>query len=184
MILRTDAARGSFKAPAGAGATLSGAVGTSRRLNNSELDTLNSLHVNAIRPVPGSGISVMGARTRDFNTTAKYISVRRTLNYIKERAKQASSFALFEPNTPSLWEQLRVANGAFLSELWQVGGLAGQTFAEGFYVKVDSDNNPPPSIAAGEVHIEIGVAPVFPSEFVIIRIGQFESDPSFTVTEE
>lgn len=184
MILRTDASRGSFKSPAGAAATLSGAVGTSRRLNNQELDTLNSFHVNAIRPVPGSGIAVMGARTREFNTTAKYISVRRTLNYIKEQARQASSFALFEPNTPNLWEQLRVANGSFLSELWQVGGLAGRTFAEGFYVKVDSENNPPATIAAGEVHIEIGVAPVFPSEFVIIRIGQFESDASFTVTEE
>jgi phage tail sheath protein FI len=126
----------------------------------------------------------MGARTRDFGTTAKYISVRRTLNYIKENVKSLSEFALFEPNTPALWEQLRVANGAFLSELWQVGGLAGRTFSEGFYVKVDSDNNPPSAIANGEVHIEIGVAPVFPAEFVIIRLGQFESDASFVVTEE
>jgi hypothetical protein len=184
MILRTDASRGSFKAPAGIGASLTGAVATSKRLSNAELDTLNNYQVNAIRPVIGSGITVMGARTRDFSTTARYISVRRTLNWIKGQAKSVSEFALFEPNTPSLWEQLRVANGAFLSELWQVGGLAGRTFSEGFYVKIDSDNNPPSAIANGEIHIEIGVAPVFPSEFVIIRIGQFEADASFVVTEE
>lgn len=184
MILRTDASRGSFKAPAGMGATLTGALATSKRLSNTELDYLNTYQINAIRPVPGSGITVMGARTRDFNTVARYISVRRTLNWVKEQAKKASSFALFEPNTSTLWEQLRVANGAFLSELWQVGGLAGREFSEAFYVKVDGDNNTAQSIAAGEVHIEIGIAPVFPSEFVIIRLGQFESDASFVVTEE
>jgi hypothetical protein len=184
MILRTDASRGSFKAPAGVGASLSGGLAVSRRLSNAELDELNAHNINVIRPVPGSGITVMGARTRDMQSIAKYISVRRTLNYIKEQAKRTSQFALFEPNTPSLWEQLRVANGAFLSELWQVGGLAGRTFDEGFYVKVDSDNNTPQTISAGEVHVEIGVAPVFPAEFVIIRLGSFESDASFLVTEE
>jgi hypothetical protein len=184
MIMRMDSSRGSFKAPAGVGASLTGVVATSRKLTNVELDLLNNYQINAIRPIRGSGITVMGARTRDFQTTARYISVRRTLNWIKEQAKNASQFALFEPNTPVLWEQLRVANGAFLSELWQVGGLAGRTFAEGFYVKVDSDNNPPSAIANGEVHIEIGVAPVFPAEFVIIRLGQFEADASFVVSEE
>ena len=183
MIMRTDASRGSYKAPAGVGATLTGAVATSKKLTNAELDNLNSYQVNAIRPVPGSGITVMGARTRDFTTTARYISVRRTLNYVKEKAKTTSVFALFEPNTITLWEQLRVANGAFLSELWQAGGLAGRRLAEAFYVKVDGDNNPPAAIANGELHIEIGIAPVFPAEFIIIRLGQFESDTSFVVTE-
>ena len=184
MVMRTDASRGSFKAPAGVGASLTGVVATSKRLTNAELDMLNNFQVNAIRPVMGSGITVMGARTRDFGTTARYISVRRTLNWIKEQARAASQFALFEPNTPVLWEQLRVANGSFLSELWQMGGLAGQTFDEGFYVKVDRDNNPPRAIANGEVHVEIGVAPVYPAEFIIIRLGQFEAEASFVVTEE
>lgn len=183
MIMRTDASRGSYKAPAGVGATLTGAVATSKKLTNSELDYLNNYQVNAIRPVPGSGITVMGARTRDFTTTARYVSVRRTLNYVKEKAKNTSMFALFEPNTITLWEQLRVANGAFLSELWQSGGLAGRRLAEAYYVKVDGDNNPSSAIANGELHIEIGIAPVFPAEFIIIRLGQFESDTSFVVTE-
>jgi hypothetical protein len=142
------------------------------------------MNVNVVRPVPGSGITAMGARTRAFGTTDQYVSVRRTINYVKKRAAEVSRFALFEPNTTYLWEQLRVANGAFLSELWQSGGLAGLDFSQAFYVKCDAENNTAQTISNGEVHVEIGIAPVFPAEFVVIRVGQFESDASTIVTEE
>jgi phage tail sheath protein FI len=184
MIVRTDTSRGVFKAPAGVAATLAGAVASETRLTNAELDTLAGMNINVTRPVPGSGIAAMGARTRAFGTVDQYVSVRRTINYVKKRAADVSRFALFEPNTPPLWEQLRVANGAFLSELWQIGGLAGLDFSQAFYVKCDGENNTSASIAAGEVHIEIGIAPAFPAEFVVIRVGQFESDASVVVTEE
>jgi phage tail sheath protein FI len=184
MILRTDTSRGVFKAPAGVASTLTGAVANEQRLTNTELDDLAGMNVNVVRPVPGAGIAVMGARTRAFGTTDQYISVRRTINFVKKRAVEVSRFALFEPNTPALWEQLRVANGAFLSELWQIGGLAGLDFSQAFYVKCDSENNTTQTISNGEVHVEIGIAPAFPAEFVVIRVGQFEADASTVVTEE
>jgi phage tail sheath protein FI len=184
MILRTDTSRGVFKAPAGVSATLANTVASEKRLTNADLDSLASINVNVIRPVPGSGITVMGARTRAVGTSDQYISVRRTINYVKKRAAEVSRFALFEPNTPALWEQLRVTNGAFLSELWQVGGLAGLDFSQAFYVKCDGENNTTATISNGEVHVEIGIAPAFPAEFVIIRVGQFEADASTIVTEE
>jgi phage tail sheath protein FI len=184
MILRTDNSRGVFKAPAGVSATLSGAVASEQRLTNTELDDLAGQNINVVRPVPGSGIAVMGARTRAFGTTDQYISVRRTINYVKKRAVEVIRFALFEPNSPTLWEQLRVANGAFLSELWQIGGLAGLDFSQAFYVKCDADNNTAQTISNGEVNVEIGIAPAFPAEFVVIRVGQFEADASTVVTEE
>jgi phage tail sheath protein FI len=184
MILRTDTSRGVFKAPAGVGATLTGAVANETRLTNTELDALAGMNVNVVRPVPGAGIAAMGARTRAFGTTDQYISVRRTINFVKKRAAEVSQFALFEPNSPALWEQLRVANGAFLSELWQIGGLAGLDFSQAFYVKCDGENNTTQTISNGEVHVEIGIAPAFPAEFVVIRVGQFESDASTVVTEE
>lgn len=183
MILRTDASRGVFKAPAGLGAFLSGTVGSTKRLTNAELDTLAERNVNVIRPVPGAGMVAMGARTGS-SDAAQYLSVRRTINWVKKRAVQSSRFALFEPNTQALWEQLRVANGSFLSELWQAGGLSGGSPQEGYYVKCDADINSPITIANGEVHVEIGIAPVYPAEFIIIRVGQFESDTSIVVTEE
>lgn len=184
MIIRTDVSRGVYKAPAGVASTLTGVVANELRITNTQLDALAGMNVNVIRPVSGAGIAVMGARTRTFGTTDQYISVRRTINYVKKRAVEVSRFALFEPNLPTLWEQLRVANGAFLSELFNIGGLSGSSYAEAFYVKCDGDNNTAATISNGEVNIEIGIAPAFPSEFVVIKIGQFESDASTITTEE
>jgi hypothetical protein len=183
MIIRTDRQRGVFKAPAGTSAVISGAVANELRLSNAELDQLASLNINVIRPVAGIGIAAMGARTRS-QDTAQYLSVRRTLNYVKSRSVKASRFALFEPNTPSLWEQLRVVNGAYLNELWSNGGLAGRSPSEAYYVKCDEDNNTPQTIMNGELHIEIGVSPAFPAEFIIIRVAQFEADATITASEE
>lgn len=182
-IVAIDRSPGPWKAPAGIGASLSSAVAVGQRLTHSELDQLAEMNVNPIRPVVGSGITIMGARSRSTDIS-KYISVRRTLNYIKKRAALASQFALFEPNTPLLWEQLRAIHGAFLAELWRNGALVGNTSQEAFYVKVDRDNNTPQTIANGEVHVEIGVAPVFPAEFVIIRVGTFESEATVSTSEE
>lgn len=170
------------KSPAGVTAVLAGALATETRLTSSELDALAAAHINVIRAVPGGGIVSMGARTRT-TSTARYISVRRILNYVKQRSTEASMWAMFEPNTPSLWEQLRVANASWLNGLWAAGGLAGTTPNEAYFVKCDSDINTPQTVAAGEVHLEIGVAPVFPSEFIKIRIGQFESGVTVTTEE-
>jgi Bacteriophage tail sheath protein len=183
MILRTDAVRGVFKAPAGQGAVLANAVANERRLTNAELDTLSSNNINAVIPVQGVGIAAMGARTKS-QDTAQFLSVRRTLNYVKYRAGRVSRFAMFEPNTPDLWEQVRVVNGAFLSDLWEKGGLVGYNSAQAYYVKCDEENNPVQTVMNGELHIEIGVSPTFPAEFVIIRVGQFEADASVLVIEE
>lgn len=183
MILRTDSSRGVFKAPAGVGAGLSGAVANEFRFTNDELNSLAQENINVIRPLPGVGIAVMGARTRSLDT-AQFLSVRRTINWVKKKAVNASAFALFEPNTLALWEQLRVANGVYLDELYRQGGLQGQTAQQAYYVKCDEDINTAQTISNGEVHIEIGISPVFPAEFIIIRVGQFESDASTIVTEE
>lgn len=183
MILRTDATRGVFKAPAGTGSVLANVVANERRLTNAELDDLASSNINAVIPIQGIGIAVMGARTQS-NDTAQFLSVRRTLNYVKHRAGRASRFAMFEPNTPDLWEQVRVVNGAYLSDLWSKGGLVGNSQDKAFYVKCDEENNPAQSVMNGELHIEIGISPTFPAEFVIIRVGQFEADASVVVIEE
>lgn len=183
MILRTDAVRGVFKAPAGQGAVLANAVANERRLTNDELDSLASSNINVVIPVQGVGIAVMGARTKS-QDTAQFLSVRRTLNYVKHRAARVSRFAMFEPNTPDLWEQVRVVNGAFLSDLWEKGGLVGYNSAQAYYVKCDEENNPVQTVMNGELHIEIGISPTFPAEFIIIRVGQFEADASVLVIEE
>ena len=64
--------------------------------------------------------------------------------------------------------------GSFLRGLWRDGALFGAAEAQAFYVKCDSETNPPESIDLGRVVVEVGIAPVKPAEFVIFRIAQIK----------
>ena len=59
--------------------------------------------------------------------------------------------------------------------LWRDGALFGATPDQAFYVKCDAETNPPDVVDAGQVVIEIGIAPVKPAEFVVFRIQQLPS---------
>ena len=79
-----------------------------------------------------------------------------------------------EPNDQILWAAIRRDISAYLTRLWRQGALFGSTPEEAFYVKCDAETNPPDVIQAGYCVIEVGIAPVRPAEFVVIRIGQWE----------
>jgi phage tail sheath protein FI len=82
-------------------------------------------------------------------------------------------WAVFEPNTPGLWQKITRNITAFLTNVWRSGALFGNTAAEAFYVKCDAENNPAELRELGQVVTEIGVAIARPAEFVIFRISQF-----------
>ena len=63
---------------------------------------------------------------------------------------------------------------AFLTEVWRSGALFGTTPQEAFFVKCDAENNPPEVRDAGQLIVDIGIAPVKPAEFVIFRISQYK----------
>jgi phage tail sheath protein FI len=187
----TDSSRGVFKSPAGLEARLSGVVSVAS-LTNTELDYLNNgtvnpntftnaTPVNAIRYIPGSGIVVMGARTLSSTYASRYISVRRSLIYLRKILSDSTAFALFETNDQRLWNRLQTTCEAILINFWQSGGLKGATALDAFYVKSDNTLNTAASIAAGEVHLEVGVALQRPAEFVVIRISQYDSGSVVTV---
>jgi hypothetical protein len=78
----------------------------------------------------------------------------------------------FEPNDETLWKRVSRNISAFLLRIYNSGALMGKTPEEAFYVKCDSETNPPEVVDAGQMVCEIGIAPVKPAEFVIFRIGQ------------
>ena len=53
-----------------------------------------------------------------------------------------------------------------------VGMLFGMTSGEAFFVKCDAELNPPEVRDAGQLVIDVGLAPVKPAEFVIFRLSQ------------
>ena len=175
IYLSNDASRGVFKAPAGVGVQVQGAVVMERTFTSSELDSMNASTspVNAIRALPGAGICVMGARTLKQDGTAnKYVNMRRSLIYIRKNLKNLTEFAIFENNDEKLWASLRTVISSFLVEYKNQGGLRGARNADAFFIKCDGENNTAQSIANGEVRIQVGVALQYPAEFVVIDLSQ------------
>jgi hypothetical protein len=56
--------------------------------------------------------------------------------------------------------------------VWRDGALFGLSPSQAFFVRCDEELNPPESRDLGRLVVEIGMAPVKPAEFVIIRISQ------------
>jgi len=171
IYARSDTERGVHKAPANE--VIRGATGVEMLITKSEQDILNPIGVNCIRSFPGRGIRVWGARTLSSDASWRYINVRRLFNFVEKSIQTGTQWIVFEPNDADLWARIRRDISAFLTNVWRSGALFGATPSQAFYVKCDDETNPPAVRDAGQVIIEIGIAPVKPAEFVIFRISQW-----------
>ncbi len=168
---RNDSQRGVHKAPANE--VIAGCIGLEYQTTHNEQGILNPVGINTIRTFPGRGIRVWGARTISSDPSWKYLNVRRLFNYIEESLMQGTQWAVFEPNDIHLWIRIKRDISAFLTRCWRDGALFGDSAGEAYYVKVDSENNPIETRDVGQLIIEVGIAPVKPAEFVIIRLSQW-----------
>jgi len=171
VYARTDTERGVHKAPANE--IVRGALSLEVQITKGEQDLLNPVGINCIRAFPGRGIRIWGGRTLSSDAAWRYINVRRLFNFIEESIEEGTQWVVFEPNDMELWSLIRRDITAFLTRVWRDGALFGATPQEAFYVKCDEELNTPEIRDAGQVIIEIGLAPVKPAEFVIFRISQF-----------
>jgi uncharacterized protein len=170
---RTDSTRGVHKAPANE--VVRGALDVERNLTRAEHDQLNPIGVNVIRAFPGRGIRVWGARTLASEPAWRYLNVRRLFNYLESSILLGTQWMVFEPNDKDLWDRAARTIRSFLYRVWRSGALFGQTPDQAYYVKCDAETNPPEVIDAGQVVVEIGVAPVKPAEFVVFRLAQLSA---------
>jgi phage tail sheath protein FI len=170
VYARVDAERGVHKAPANE--ILRGVLELERQVTHGEQGILNPEGINCIRAFPGRGIRIWGARTLSSDPSWRYINVRRLFNMIEESVYEGTQWAVFEPNDMDLWERVKRTITAFLTRVWRDGALFGATPDEAFYVKCDAELNPPEVRDAGQLIVEVGLAPVKPAEFVVFRFSQ------------
>jgi phage tail sheath protein FI len=168
---RSDDTRGVHKAPGNE--VVRGAISLELNLTKGEHDQLNPVGINCIRAFPGRGIRVWGARTISSDPSWRYLNVRRLFNFIEESIFEGTQWVVFEPNDQRLWGRVKRTINAFLLRVWRDGALFGATPDQAFFVKCDEENNPPEVRDAGQLIVDIGIAPVKPAEFVVFRIAQF-----------
>lgn len=182
VIARTDSERGVWKAPAGTEARLAGVHSLTVKLTDRENGLLNPLGINCLRTFPVVGPVVWGARTLEgadaLDSEWKYVPVRRLALYVEESLRRGLQWVVFEPNTEQLWQQIRLNASAYLHTLFEKGAFKGGTPRQAYFVKCDKDTTTEDDIANGIVNVVVGIAPVKPAEFVIVKIqqmaGQFE----------
>ena len=176
IYARTDQSRGVHKAPAGTAATVSGSLGVERAITHTEQENLNPNGINVIRVFYAGGRpTVWGARTTASgyggNASWQYVNIRRLFLYLEESIQEGLRGAVFEPNNTQLWQKLKRTLTDFLTRSWREGALFGEKADKAFYVRIDDDLNPFSEQQLGRLHIEIGVRPSYPAEFIIVRIG-------------
>ncbi|GAA3688976.1 hypothetical protein GCM10023081_27920 [Arthrobacter ginkgonis] len=176
LYARTDTRFGTWKAPAGLEATLTGVLRVEVPMSDAENGRINPKALNAIRVFP-SGITSWGARTMvgandTGNVDDKYINVRRTMLFIENSLYQGLRFAVFRSNAEPLWASIRLAAGSFMNGLMLQGAFASTTKSKAYYVLCDSTTTTPDDINLGIVNVLVGFAPNKPAEFVHLIVTQ------------
>lgn len=173
IYARTDIERGVHKAPANE--VMRGVIGLQRVLNKEQHDILNPypVNINVIRDFrPNNrGIRVYGGRCITSDSDWKYVNVRRLLIFIEASVDRGLQWVVFEPNAEPLWARVKRSITNFLTQVWRNGALEGTKPEEAFFVKCDRTTMTQTDIDQGRLICLVGVAPVKPAEFVIVRIG-------------
>ncbi len=177
-----DGTRGVWKAPANV--SLNTVIEPMVNIDDNmqedlNIDTNAGKSVNAIRSFTGKGVLVWGARTLAGNDNDwKYIPVRRFYIMVEESVKRAAFQFVFEPNDGRTWVRLRAMIENYLTGLWRLGALAGSKPETAFYVKVGLGQTMTfQDILDGKLIVEVGMAPVRPAEFIILRFSQIQQQP-------
>jgi hypothetical protein len=174
IYARSDVERGVHKAPANE--VVRGLTRFEANINKGRQDVLNPEGINALRFFEGRGNRVWGARTMSSDPEWKYVNVRRLFIYIEHSIDKGTQWAVFEPNGPRLWANIRQTVEDFLLVLWRDGALLGDKPEQAYFVRCDRTTMTQNDLDNGRMICLVGVAPVKPAEYVIFRIGQWTGD--------
>jgi phage tail sheath protein FI len=168
VYARMDTEKGVHVAPASV--PLNGVSALSQQISEAQNNLLAARGINTLRNFPGKGILVWGAHTTSADSDYKYVSIRRVMIFLEQSITQGLQWAVFEPNGPPLWATLRTAVESFLFTLWKTGALMGEKLDQACFVRCDATTMTQNDIDAGRLILLVGVAPVRPAEFILLRI--------------
>lgn len=151
-------------------------VNLAEKLPLGRVDAFHPLGMNCfVRET--NGIHLVSARTLSRDKQWRQLSVRRLILMIRRTLLRETQWAVFEPNGPKLWSDLRHAIENLLRKLFRAGAFAGATEAESYFVRILNDQR---LLDRGELVVEIGVAPAEPIEFIVIQLRR-DGDGTLTL---
>jgi phage tail sheath protein FI len=174
IYARNDIERAVYKAPANEVVRL--AIGFERTLNTAQQEVLNPEGINCLRFFEGRGYRLWGARTISSDPEWKYVNLRRYFAYLERSIDVGTQWAVFEPNGPRLWANVRRTIADFLFNEFVLGAYLGDKPETSYFVKCDRSTMTQNDIDNGRLVCLVGVAVVKPAEFVIFRVGQWTAD--------
>jgi phage tail sheath protein FI len=182
IYVATDNARGVWSAPANA--CVANAIKPTIAIDDAaqgrlDMDSTGGKSVNAIRMFTGLGILVWGARTLAGNDNDwRYVNARRLCIFVHESISQAIGHYVLQPNDAATWASVESMIEAFLTSLWQMGGLIGAKAQDAFSVQVGLGS----AMAAIDVResrmtVTVRLCAVKPAEFIEMYFIQAMAAP-------
>jgi len=165
---RSDQRVGVHKAPANE--PIEGVLDLRVNHTAADIGELFQSGVNCLQAQPGRGIRIWGARTLSAEVAWQQVSARRVFHTLSRWIERFLTDLVYEPNDVRLWVRIMRELTVYLDGLYSRGALRGRTADEAFFVKCDTETNPPEVVAAGTVVTLVGLALAAPAEFVVARI--------------
>ena len=143
---------------------------------------------NCLRAFPSRGIRVWGARTTTGEAAWRDINVVRLFQTTARWMARNLVDVVMEPHDVWLCGRGFGAKlNDYLFKLFRQGALKGATPQEAYFLKCDDETTPTALRDLGQVVVEVGLAPIVPAEFIIVRSctrgritgGDARPDPAF-----
>jgi phage tail sheath protein FI len=174
MLVRNDAARGVWKAPAGNTARLEGVRALHAEVSEADAAKLAEAGVNCLRMASSLGAVCWSARTRYPEDLPMpqlaQIPARRMANFLEDSLVPALEWTRFERNDATLWAHIAAQAEEFMHGLFIAGAFQGMTEAEAYSVRCGPDSMRPEDLSQGRVGVDLRFAPAAANQFVQLRV--------------
>jgi phage tail sheath protein FI len=159
--------RGPWIAPANQ--PLTGVVALDPPFPRADRQTLLDDQLNEVRDDAG-GFRWLAADTLTDDVDVRPIGVRRLLQALSRYMILRGARYVFEPDSEAFRRAVEHDLEDLLTGIWELGAFAGATPSDGFRVSTGSPPNTPAGIDAGQLIVEVGVAPSLPLAFLTVRL--------------
>ena len=134
-------------------------------------EILNPQGLNVVKKLRGNFV-LWGARGLAKTSAFRFRAHRLQLSHYEWVFRGAFDWVIFLLNTAALWAQLVSAFKGYFASEFAKGAVYGVDLDDAVTVKIDAENNPPASMAAGDLNAEIGLRLPDVVERFVVTVGK------------